>query len=124
MNYNNEIIIINEKKFNKIYNILTKISDLLNKTDIIIIEWFQYDLLNKSSKILSDIGKIIPSIQHLINETSSTIKIYNVIGNKINKNIDIIILYIGIIFFIIIITQIISCFLLIKIFYNKNIRSF
>ena len=52
MNYNNEIIIINEKKFNKIYNILTKISDLLNKTDIIIIEWFQYDLLNFFSFII------------------------------------------------------------------------
>ena len=112
MNYNNDKIFIDEVKINvnnnkieEINIILNKVSKILNKTDIIILDWFEYDLLNRSSNIIFYINNLIPYIEELIKEIHIAVKIYKDIGNKIINNIDYIIIGSFVIFFIILSIQ-------------------
>ena len=127
MNYNNDKIFIDEVKINvnnnkieEINIILNKVSKILNKTDIIILDWFEYDLLNRSSNIIFYINNLIPYIEELIKEIHIAVKIYKDIGNKIINNIDYIIIGSFVIFFIILSIQLLFCYKFANLYYNYN----
>ncbi len=127
MNYNNDKIFIDEVKINvnnnkieEINIILNKVSKILNKTDIIILDWFEYDLLNRSSNIIFYINNLIPYIEELIKEIHIAVKIYKDIGNKIINNIDYIIIGNFVIFFIILSIQLLFCYKFANLYYNYN----
>ena len=127
MNYNNDKIFIDEVKINvnnnkieEINIILNKVSKILNKTDIIILDWFEYDLLNRSSNIIFYINNLIPYIEELIKEIHIAVKIYKDIGNKIINNIDYIIIGSSVIFFIILSIQLLFCYKFANLYYNYN----
>ncbi len=127
MLHNNNLLKNNYRNFNlyeidKINNLINKTTIIVNKIDLILLEWFKYDLLNHSSHILTKVNYITPYIFQLTEETYNTIIIYNSIGVKILNNIDYII-YIGAVIFLTIITiQCISCSILIYLYREYKLR--
>lgn len=127
MDYNNDKIFIDEIKINinnnkieKINIILNQISNILNKTDIIILDWFEYDLLNRTSNILFYVNELIPHVEELIKNSNITVKIYKDIGYRIINNIDTIVICSTIIFFTILTIQLLSCYTFVNLYYNKK----
>tara|TARA_Y100000816_G_scaffold273145_1_gene239227 strand:- start:171 stop:626 length:456 start_codon:yes stop_codon:yes gene_type:complete len=108
---NNEIIEIN--------NLINSTSNLIKKADIILLEWFKYDIFNQTSNILKKIDNFTPSIDNILEEIYITIKIYNNIGSKITNNLDAIIYISGTIFIINLFIQIILCYFLIQLYKNN-----
>lgn len=107
---------------NKINNIVNKSSNILNKTDLIISDWYKYDLLNHGSNILKNIDNLQPYINNLITESQLTVEVYHNIGKKILNGIEISI-YISIIsFFIILTIQCISCSVLVYLYREHKTR--
>lgn len=127
MLYNNNLLKNNYENFNqyeidKINNLINKTTIIVNKIDLILLEWFKYDLLNHSSRILTQVDNITPYIFQLTEETYNTIIIYHTIGVKILNNINYVI-YIGaLIFLTIIIIQCISCSILIYLYREHKLR--
>ena len=127
MLYNNNLLKNNYENFNqyeidKINNLINKTTIIVNKIDLILLEWFKYDLLNHSSRLLTQVDNIRPYIFQLTEETYNTIIIYNTIGVKILNNINYVI-YIGALIFLTIITiQSISCSILIYLYREHKLR--
>ena len=130
MVYNDNINYINSQKkyieydFNnneifEINNLINSTSNLIKKADIILLEWFEYDIFNQTSNILKKIDNLTPSIDNILEEIYITIKIYNNIGSKITNNLDAIIYISGTIFIINLFIQIILCYFLIQLYKNN-----
>ena len=130
MVYNDNINYINSQKkyieydFNnneifEINNLINSTSNLIKKADIILLEWFKYDIFNQTSNILKKIDNFTPSIDNILEEIYITIKIYNNIGSKITNNLDAIIYISGTIFIINLFIQIILCYFLIQLYKNN-----
>ena len=60
----------------------------MNKFDIILEDWFKYDLLNRTSSTISEVDKLIFLTFDLINDTKYTVKVYYKIGNTILNYMD------------------------------------
>ena len=104
MLHNNNLLKNNYEIFNlyeidRINNLINKTTIIINRIDLILLEWSKYDLLNRSSRILTQVDNITPYIFQLTEETYNTIIIYNTIGVKILNNINYII-YIGAVIFL------------------------
>ena len=127
MLYNNNLLKSNYGNLNlyeidKINNLINKTTIIINRIDLILLEWSKYNLLNHSSHILKQVDNITPYIFQLTEETYNTIIIYNTIGVKILNNINYVI-YIGAVIFLTIITiQCISCSILIYLYREHKLR--
>ena len=124
MLYDNNLLKNNYVNFNlyeidKINNLINSSTIIIDKIDLILLEWFKYDLLNRSSHIITQLDNITPFIFQLTKETYTTVKIYNNIGNIILDNINIIIYLYSLTFFSIIIM---NCFYfsILVYLYRKN----
>ena len=113
---------LNENNFDKLNELNELINNSIvisNKIDLILLEWFKYDLLNRSSFIVNEINTLSPFILNLIKESYTTVKIYNNIGNIILDNMHIFIYLYSLTFFSIIIM---NCFYfsILVYLYRKN----
>tara|TARA_B100000424_G_C22492796_1_gene286146 strand:- start:48 stop:446 length:399 start_codon:yes stop_codon:yes gene_type:complete len=127
MLYDNNLLKNNYENFNlyeidKINNLINSTTIIINKLDLILLEWFKYDLLNRSSDIITQADNIAPFIFKLTEKTYNTIKIYNIIGIKILNNIDFIICITGFSLLTIITIQCISCSILIYLYRDHKSR--
>lgn len=102
----------------KINTIINNVSEIINKVDIILLDWYNYDLFNHSFNTIENINNLIPLINKILEESYITIEIYKNIGNKVTDKIDLIIYCSGIIFFLLVSFQFIAIGIFINI--NKN----
>ena len=104
----------------KIYDIINKTNIIFDKINVIISEWFDYQLLNNSNKAINKINYLLPHTLVLINDLKDTVNIYYNIGNLVFNNISIIVYISGLLLITIFIIKISTCILL-SIIYKKNI---
>ena len=106
-------------ELNELNELINNSIVISNKIDLILLEWFKYDLLNRSSFIVNEINTLSPFILNLIKESYTTVKIYNNIGNIILDNMHIFIYLYSLTFFSIIIM---NCFYfsILVYLYRKN----
>ena len=84
----NIFLTTNSFDFNKINNLINKTNFIIDKVEIILTEWFKYDLLNRSNNIFSQFDNLTLQTLNLINDTKYTVKLYYKIGDKILNYID------------------------------------
>ena len=115
----NNLNVNNFDELNELNELINNSIVISNKIDLILLEWFKYDLLNRSSFIVNEINTLYPFILNLIKESYTTVKIYNNIGNIILDNMHIFIYLYSLTFFSIIIM---NCFYfsILVYLYRKN----
>jgi hypothetical protein len=115
----NNLNVNNFDELNELNELINNSIVISNKIDLILLEWFKYDLLNRSSFIVNEINTLSPFILNLIKESYTTVKIYNNIGNIILDNMHIFIYLYSLTFFSIIIM---NCFYfsILVYLYRKN----
>ena len=79
--YNNNLLKNNYQNLNE-FNKINKINDINNlinsstiiikKIDLILLDWFQHDIINRSSYIITQVNSITPIMVDLIKESYST----------------------------------------------------
>ena len=123
--YDNNLLINNYQnlnEINKLKNLINSSTIIIKKIDSILLDWFQHDIINRSSCIITQINSITPIVFELIKESYTTVKIYNIIGTNILNNINYVIYIGGFVFFTIITIQCISCSILIYLYHEHKLR--
>ena len=109
-------------KINEINNLINSSTIIIKKIDLILLDWFQHDIINRSSYIITQVNTLTPIMVDLIKDSYTTVKIYNTIGSSILNNINCAIYISGFIFFTIITIQCISCSILIYLYREHKMR--
>ena len=110
---------------NKTNILIDRTSTVIGKVDLILEEWFKYQLLNKSSDLIYNLDKLILETSFIVNQGIETVDIYFNIGNYIFTNIPFAFHTIVISFMLSICIQTIMCILLYFLYRdNKNISKF
>ena len=112
----------NLNEINELNNLINSTTIIIKKIDLILLDWFQHDIINRSSHIITQVNSITPIIFELIKESYTTVRIYNIIGTNILNNINYVIYIGGFFFFTIITIQCISCSLLIYLYREHKLR--
>tara|TARA_Y100000816_G_C26000416_1_gene522727 strand:- start:496 stop:918 length:423 start_codon:yes stop_codon:yes gene_type:complete len=116
----NEINLFNQ--FNQLNKLINSSIIIIKKIDLILLDWFQHDIINRSSYIITQVDSFTPIMVSLIKESYSTVRIYNIIGSNILNNINYVIYISGFVFFTIITIQCISCSILIYLYREHKLR--
>ena len=107
---------------NKTNILIDRTSTVIGKVDLILEEWFKYQLLNKSSDLIFDLDKLLLETWFIVNQGIETVDIYFNIGNYIFTNIPFAFYTIVISCMLSICIQTIMCILLYFLYKdNKNI---
>ena len=110
---------------NKTNILIDRTGIVMGKVDLILEEWFKYQLLNKSNDLIYDLNKLILETSVIVNQGIETVDIYFNIGNYIVTNIPFAFHIIIISFVLGICIQTIMCILLYFLYKdNKNISKF
>ena len=119
-NNDNNILAVDRFDFKEIDIIINRTNIIFDKIDIIIEDWFNYQLFNKSTVIINNVDNLLLELNYLTNDARNTINIYNNIGNILLNKISLFLYVMFSSFIILIITQIIICTLL-SFMYKNNI---
>tara|TARA_Y100000816_G_scaffold278895_1_gene250572 strand:- start:225 stop:719 length:495 start_codon:yes stop_codon:yes gene_type:complete len=121
-NNDNNIFEVDTFDFKKIDIIVNRTNIIFDKIDIIIEDWFKYQLFNKSTDIINNVDNLLLELNYLTNDARNTINIYNDIGNILLNKISLFLYVMFSSFIILIITQIIICTLLSFMYKNNSFR--
>ena len=121
-NNDNNIFEIDKFDFKEIDIIVNRTNIIFDKIDIIIDDWFKYQLFNKSADIIDKVDNLLLELNYLTNDARNTINIYNDIGNILFNKISIFVYVMFSSFIILIITQIIICTLLSFMYKNNSFK--
>ena len=130
--YNDNVFGANSIEVYQLDEIIKKTNILIDRTgivmgkvDLILEEWFKYQLLNKSNDLIYDLNKLILETSVIVNQGIETVDIYFNIGNYIFTNIPFAFHTVVISCMLGICIQTIMCILLYFLYKdNKNISKF